>query len=186
MRPLPFSDHGRERAHDLAIEARDALRRAGADVELDIGHAQHDAAEAALVRRMNVDAVAPRADGLDAIVAFAEVELRSLSGLRICARRSSSAARSGTTSPVTPRRTSGSPVGRWNWLIPTLTHMLPRAGIEEGIAREPEAADVVMRRQVLVGDAHIDMPEIDDVAEILGCAVVLLVCHGAFLPNRGY
>ena len=41
----------------------------------DIGHAEHDAAEAARVGRMHVDAVAPRADGLDAIVALAEVEL---------------------------------------------------------------------------------------------------------------
>src|SRR2546430_13972306 len=29
------------------------------------------------------------------------------------------------------------------------------------------------------------MPEINDVAEILTRAVVLLVCHGAFLPTRG-
>ena len=73
--------HGRERAHHLAIETGDALRRARTDVELDIGHAQHDAAEAALVRRMHGDAVAPGACGFDAVIAFAEVELRSLQRL---------------------------------------------------------------------------------------------------------
>src|SRR5262249_32839137 len=74
-------DHGRKRAHDLAIETRDAVRRAGTDVELDVGHPQHDAAEAGLVWRMNVDAVAPGADRLHAVVAFAEVEFRSFQRL---------------------------------------------------------------------------------------------------------
>jgi len=37
-----------------------------------------------------------------------------------------------------------------------------------------------MRRQVLIGDAHVDVTEIDDVAEILRRAIVLR--HGA-LPG---
>jgi hypothetical protein len=41
------------------------------------------------------------------------------------------------------------------------------AGIEKRIAREAETADVVMRREVLVVNANVDVPEIDDVAEIL-------------------
>src|ERR1700746_182846 len=52
-------------------------------------------------------------------------------------------------------------------------------GTEEGIAGEPEAGDVVTGRQALIADADIDVPEIDDVAEILRRAVKLLVCHGA-------
>ena len=60
------------------------------------------------------------------------------------------------------------------------------AGIEKGIAREAETADVVMRRQVLVANANVDVPEIDDVAEILTRAVVLLVCHGASFPTAEY
>ena len=34
-----------------------------------------------------------------------------------------SAARSGTTNPVTPRTTSGCPIGRWNCPVPTLIHI---------------------------------------------------------------
>src|SRR6476620_2849822 len=74
-------DHRRERAHDIAIEAGDAVRGAGAHVEFDVRHPQHDTAEAVLVRRMDVDAIAPRADGLDAVVGFAEVELGPLQRL---------------------------------------------------------------------------------------------------------
>src|SRR6266851_520162 len=64
-------------SHHFAIEPRDPLGRARADVECDVRHAQHDASEAALVRRMNVDAIAPGTHGLDAIIAFAESEFGS-------------------------------------------------------------------------------------------------------------
>src|SRR5207245_10706359 len=74
-------DDARERAHDLAIETRDALRCTRAHVECDVRHAQHDAPETALIWRMHVDAVTPRADGLDAVVAFAEIELGSFQRL---------------------------------------------------------------------------------------------------------
>src|SRR6516225_1026337 len=59
------------------------------------------------------------------------------------------------------------------------------ASVEKGITREAETGDVVVRRQVLVADADIDVPEIDDVAEILGRAIVLLVCHGVIPLLRG-
>src|SRR5215467_5543840 len=58
------------------------------------------------------------------------------------------------------------------------------AGVEKGIAREAETGDVIMRRQVLVADADIDVPEIDDVAQILGRAIVLLVGHGVRPSGR--
>src|SRR5207248_6526277 len=60
----------------------------------------------------------------------------------------------------------------------------PRAGVEERIAREPEAGDVVVGRQMLVGDAHVDVPEVDDIAEVLGCAIVFFFGHGSFSERR--
>src|SRR5262249_22823323 len=54
------------------------------------------------------------------------------------------------------------------------------ASVEKGIARETEAGDVILRRQALVADADIDVPEIDDIAEILRRPIVLFFCHGAF------
>src|SRR6266568_2471820 len=137
-------DHGRERTHDVAIETRDAVCRAGTDVERDVGHPQHDAAEAGLVRRMNVDAVAPGADGLDAVVVFTEVEFRSLQ---------------------------------------RLAHL--RQALEQhGAVRHDQPGNTAQHvglpdRQMELAHADIDVPEIDDVAEILRRAVELLVCHGA-------
>ena len=71
--------------------------------------------------------------------------------------------------------------------MPTLIHILPHAGIEKRIAGEPEPGDVVLRRQVLVGDADIDVADIDDVAGVLRGAVVVLFRHGVALdlaPGR--
>ncbi len=101
-------------------------------------------------------------------------------GFRICARRSSREARSGTTSPVIPRSISGSPVGRWNWPTPDIHPHQAGAGVEKRIARETQCGDVIVRRQMLVGDADVDVPEIDDIAEILACAIVFLPSHGGF------
>ncbi len=179
-------DHGRECAHHLAIETDDALRRAGTDVELDIGHAQHDAAEAALVRRMHVDAVAPWAGGLNAVVAFAEVKLRFLQRLAQVyqALEQRGAVRHHQSGDAAQHvRLAG-----WQMELahPDIDPHVAGACIEKGIAREAETADVVMRRQVLVANANVDVPEIDDVAEILTRAVVLLVCHGASFPTAEY
>jgi len=46
------------------------------------------------------------------------------SGFFMRSSRASSASRSGITRPTRPRRRCGVPVIRWNWLCPTLTHML--------------------------------------------------------------
>ena len=54
------------------------------------------------------------------------------------------------------------------------------AGIEERIARQAEPGDVIMRRQMLIGDADIDVADTDDVADVLGGAVVVLFRHGGF------
>src|SRR5216684_3414117 len=63
---------------DLAIEARDAVGSAGWHVELDIGDAEIDVAEAPGVRRVEAQLVAPRAGRLDAVVGFLELELGAL------------------------------------------------------------------------------------------------------------
>ena len=62
--------------------------------------------------------------------------------------------------------------------MPTLTHISRAPVLRKGSRVRPEPGDVIMGGQVLVGDADVDVPEIDDVAEVLGRAVVLLVCHG--------
>ena len=54
-----------------------------------------------------------------------------------------------------------------------------RAGVEEGIARVAEAGDIIVRRQMLVGDADIDVADADDVADVLRGAVV------SWLPWNG-
>ena len=48
----------------------------------------------------------------------------SSSSPRTFLSRLTSPSRSGITSPTRPRRRCGSPVGKWNWLRPILTHML--------------------------------------------------------------
>jgi hypothetical protein len=52
------------------------------------------------------------------------------------------------------------------------------ARIEKGIAGKAEPGDVVVRRQVLIADADVDMAEIDDIAEIC-LDRSLFFCHGA-------
>src|SRR5262245_49301531 len=177
-------DHGGERAHDLAVEARDALRRARPHVELDIGHAEHDAAEAALVGRVDVDAVAPGADGLHAIVAFAEVEFRSFQRLAHLAQAIEQGGAIGHDQAGDAAQHVGLPGGQVELAHADIDPHQATAGVEEGIAGEAEAGDVIMRRQVRVADADVDVPEIDDVAQILGRAIVLLVGHGVRPSGR--
>jgi hypothetical protein len=69
-----FDDLRRSVEH-LAIKPHDAGRGAGPNVETDESHPKLDPAKARLVGRVHMDAVAPRTHRLDAIVAFAEVEL---------------------------------------------------------------------------------------------------------------
>src|SRR5262245_39983746 len=177
-------DHGGERAHDLAVEARDAVRRARPHVEFDIGHAQYDAAEAALLGCLDADAVAPGADGLHAIVAFAEVEFRSFQRLAHLGEAIEQRGAVGHDQAGDAAQHVGLPGGQVELAHADIDPHQPGAGIEKGIAGEAEAGDVIMRRQVLVADADIDMPEIDDVAQILGRAIVLLVGHSVRPSGR--
>jgi hypothetical protein len=57
----------------------------------------------------------------------------------------------------------------------------PRAGVEERVARETQPGHVVVRCPVLIRDAHVDVAEIDDVAEVLCRAIILPVGHGVIL-----
>jgi len=53
-------------------------------------------------------------------------------------------------------------------------------GVHIRVARQPEPADVEQRSLRLIRDLQVDVFEHDDVAEILGGAVIML-CH-KFLP----
>ena len=46
-------------------------------------------------------------------------------------------------------------------------------GVKERVARVAQPGNVIIRAMVLVGDADVDMSDTDDVAEVLGGAVVL-------------
>src|SRR6266542_5964291 len=185
FRRISVLDDTRQRAHDFAVESRDAARRAGTHVERDIGHTQHDTAKAALVRRMHVDAVAPWADRLDAIVVFAEVELRSVQRLTHLGQAIEQRGAVRDNQSGDAAQHIRLPGRQMELAYPDIDPHVASARIEKGVAREAETGDVVMRRQVLVADANVHVPEIDNVTEILRRAVVLFVGHGAIPLQRG-
>ena len=106
------------------IERANGLGRADRHVELDIGNAERDAAEARGVRLVAAHAIAPGAGRLDMVVVLAERERRALE--LACAtgepREQRLAARDHDAGMAAQHLRL--PVGRWNWLRPTLTHML--------------------------------------------------------------
>ena len=159
--------------HHLGIEPRDTFRRAGAYIEADIGHAELDAAEALHVGFVDVDAVAPWADRLDAVVALAEIEFGI--GERLAH----------ALKPLQERRAVRDNQADNAAHLIGLAHRqmelahadidphIAGAGIEERIARQAEPGDVKMRGEMLIADADIDVAEIDDVADVLRGAVVV-------------
>src|SRR5690348_9556808 len=66
--------HLRGRAEDRRIERRDRLRGPDRHVELDIGYAERNAAEALRVRLIDANAIAPRTHRLDVIVMLGKTE----------------------------------------------------------------------------------------------------------------
>ena len=177
--------HVGRRVQNLAIEARDALGGARAHVEADIGHAELDAAEALGVRRVHVDAVAPRADGLDAIVALAEFELGAFEPLALAHLREpleqGGAIRRNEPDHAAQR------IGRAHRQM-KLAHAdidphVARGRVEERVARIAEPGDVKIRAVVLVGDANVDVSDANNVADVLGGAVVFFLRHGGVLPD---
>src|SRR5262249_60196799 len=77
---LPILAHARCGLHDLAVEARNPLRGAYADVAFHVGHAELHAAEA-LGGREATHAVAPRTRHLDELLALTEGEARAFKRL---------------------------------------------------------------------------------------------------------
>jgi len=112
--PLPLSMRSAGAPRTSRLKASDAVGGAGADVELNVGQGEGDRAETVRVRDVTMDAIAPRRDGLDSIVAFSEIEAASGERLARLGQTIEQRLASGSTRPVIPRRTSIRPVGRWN------------------------------------------------------------------------
>src|SRR5262245_14444907 len=129
---------------------------------------------------MHMDAVTPRADGLDAVVAFAEIELGSFQRLAQLGQtvKQGGAVRNDQAGDAAQH--VGLARRQMELAHSDIDPHVASARVEKGIARETEAGDVILRRQALVADAEIDVPEIDDIAEILLRPVVLFFWHGAF------
>src|SRR5262249_54627839 len=54
----------------------------------------------------------------------------------------------------------------------------PHPGVEERVAGEPQAADIIMCTEPLVSDVDVDVPEIDDVADVGRGAIECLLGAG--------
>jgi hypothetical protein len=126
---------------------------------------------------MDGNAIAPRADGLDAVVAFAEFKF--CAGEWIAHPRQtvqqSGAVRDDQSDHAAHH------VGFSHRQV-KLAHAdidphIARAGVEIRIAGETEPGHVIMRRQMLIADADIDVAEVDDVAGILRRAIVVFFEH---------
>ena len=69
------------------------------------------------------------------------------------------------------------PAGRQMELaLPDIDPHVVGAGIDEGIAGEPEPGHVEQRGQALPRDGGVDVPETDDVADVLDRTIVAGVC----------
>src|SRR6516165_2945143 len=171
-----FNDLGGSVQH-LTIEPRDARRGAGTNVETDVGHAKLNAAETFRIGRMHMDAIAPGANRLDAIVAFAKLELRS--GQRFADTRQTIEERAAVGYHQSGHAAHDFRRSRRQMELAhaDIDPHIAGARIEERIARQSEPADVVVRRDVLIADADIDVSEIDDIADMLRGAIVLFVLH---------
>jgi hypothetical protein len=168
----------RRRTDHAAIEGADPLCRSDRHVELDIGNAEPDAAEACGIRLVHAHAIAPRAGRLDEVVVGLKPEF--CIGEFLLDRRE----------PLQQR-------------LPSLHHdagdaaqhlrlaarqvelaapdIDPHVGVghhQVGIAREPEAGNVEQGGEPLVGDGDVDVLEMDDVADVLSGAIEVMLLHG--------
>jgi len=100
----------RGRAQHLAVEARDPRGGAARHFEFDV--AARGRSRRTRARGMTAKAVAPRASRLDAVGVRLEAEFGSCERGATRVSRCSSCPRSGTTTPIVPRRRIGLPFGR--------------------------------------------------------------------------
>src|SRR5260370_1186586 len=148
------------------------LTSARADVEMDVGQAEGDGAEAVRVRGVTMDAIAPWRDSLDAIVAFAEIEAGPFQRLARLGQplQQGRAVRQHQAGDAAQDL---DPAGRQMELaLPDIDPHIVGAGIDEGIASQPEPGHVEQRGQALPGDGGVDVAETDDVAGILDRALI--------------
>ena len=167
---------------NFGIELGNGLGRADGHVELDIGDAKANASEAGRIGLEDAHGIAPGAGRLDIIVVLAEGEF----GVAQFRRHRGE--------PVEQRLAPGDDEGgmaaqhlrrasRQVKLAPADIH--PHVGVADhqiGVAGQPKARDIEQRRQPLVGDQHVDMLEMDGIAEVLGGAVKSLLLHGRGSP----
>ena len=165
-------------AHDFGIEPADRLSRAARHVEFDIGHAERDAPEPLGVRFKAAQAVAPGANGLDVIVVFAIAERGAFQLGR------------DRGEPREQRLPSGDhdcgvaaqhlwPAARQMKLAAAGIHPHVAVGDHQiGIAGQPDSGDIEQRGEALVRHLHVDMLEMDGVAEIF-CGAIEWLLHGA-------
>jgi hypothetical protein len=174
--------HLRRRSHDGRIEIRNAPGGADRHVELHIRYPERNTPEARRVRLMAAHAIAPRTDRLDVIIVLGKAEFRAVEfrahlgqAIQQCI-----AARDHQSGMAAHHlRRSGR---QMKLAAPGID---PHVGVGDHqvrIARQPEPDRVEQLRQPLVRHLHVDVLEVDGVAEVLGGAVEVRL-HGR-CPGR--
>ena len=150
----------RDRTEDLGVEPGDTLGGAGRN------------------------AIAPRTGRLDVIVVLGESELRALERLAHIAEPSQQRLAIGHDQADLAAQPLRLACDQVELAAADIHPHVVDAGHQVGVARQPEPADVEQRRLDLVFDLQVDVLQADDVAEILGAAIVLLA-HVS-LPRRDH
>jgi hypothetical protein len=169
--------HARGCSEHRRIERRDLPGGTDRDVELDIGHAERDAAEAFGVRLVDAHFIAPRTDRLDVIVVLGKSELGPFElaahfGQPVEQRCAALDHQAGVSAHDLR------PAGRQMKLAAPGIH--PHVGVRDHqirIARQSQPDAVKQLRQPLVRHLHVDVLKMDRVAEVLGGAIEALL-HG--------
>ena len=136
---------------------------------------------------MHIEAIAPRAGDRDAIIGLLNRELRA--GERLLDVVEPLQQRSAV------RRHQADRAAQHPWLagrqvelaLADIDPHIGKAGVHIRVARQAKPGDVERRPEVLVGYLQVDVLKADDIAEVLGVAVVRLRlgAHG-FLRRIGF
>ncbi len=129
-----------------------------------------------------MDAVAPGRDGLDAIIAFAEIEARPRERLAHAGKPLQQGRAIGQHQARDPAQDLAAAGRQMELALPDIDPHIVGAGADEGVAGEAEPGHVEERGQALLGHGGVDVAETDDVADILDRAIVATLFHGA-VPN---